>query len=93
VPNKATTNAREAIARFVDGNSDQLQELLEEIRKVHGPKAAWDCIMDLVEYHVPKLQRTELTGKDGSPFQVTIVDPTRRADRAAVQLDHKTLPG
>jgi len=60
VPNKATSNAREAIARFVDGNADQLQELLDEIRRVYGAKAAWDCIMDLVEYHIPKLQRAEV---------------------------------
>ena len=69
-PNKATTNAREAIAAFVDRNSGRLESLLEEIEERQGPKAAWDCIMDLVEYHVPKLARTELTGKDGGPQEV-----------------------
>lgn len=67
-PNKATANAREAIARFVDGHTSELDALLLEIRATEGPKAAWQCIMDLIEYHVPKLARTELTAGDGKPL-------------------------
>ncbi len=65
-PNVATANAREAIARFVAGNSERLQEWLEAIAKDDGPKAAFACVIDLLEFHGPKLARTELTGKDGS---------------------------
>lgn len=64
-PNKATAAAREAIARFVDGNADRLQGWLDEIHADKGPQAAFECFSSLLEYHVPKLQRTELTGKDG----------------------------
>jgi len=64
-PNKATAAAREAIARFVDGNADRLQGWLDEIHAEKGAQAAFDCFTSLLEYHVPKLQRTELTGKDG----------------------------
>ncbi len=70
VPNKATANAREAIARFVDGNADRLQEWLDDIAEQDGPKAAFQCLIDVMEYHVPKLARTELTGKDGGPMQI-----------------------
>jgi len=70
IPNKATGNAREAIALFVDQNSERLNDLLSQIESTEGPKAAWNCIMDLIEYHVPKLARTELTGKDGGPQEV-----------------------
>lgn len=82
-PNKATTHAREAIAAFVDNNSAMLQELLEEIRETEGPMAAWECIVDLVEFHVPKLARTMLTGPDGGAVQFTsierrIVDPGKQ---------------
>ena len=70
VPNKATANAREAIARFVDGNADRLQEWLDAIAEQDGPKAAFQCLIDVMEYHVPKLARTELTGKDGGPMQI-----------------------
>ena len=66
VPNKATTNAREAIAAFVDGNTARLEELLGLIRVADGPAAEWRCIMDLLEYHVPKLARTEIAAGSGS---------------------------
>lgn len=65
VPNKATTNAREAIARLVDGNAERMQEWLDQIHEQDGPKAAWACMMDVIEYHVPKLARTEHVGEGG----------------------------
>ena len=71
-PNKSTQAAREAIARFVDGNSDKLQEWLEQIAKEKGPQAAFECFASMVEYHVPKLARTETTGKDGGPQEWVI---------------------
>jgi hypothetical protein len=66
IPNKATIAAREAIGAFVDKQSGRLDALLTAIEANDGPKASWQCIMDLIEYHVPKLARVEMTGKDGS---------------------------
>ena len=37
-PNVATATAREAIARFVDGNSERLQEWLDAIAQQEAPK-------------------------------------------------------
>lgn len=67
VPNKATSAAREAIAAFVDGNVERLQGWLDDIAadEKHGPKVAFDCLMSVVEYHIPKLARRELTGEGG----------------------------
>lgn len=59
VPNHATTQAREAVAMFVEGNVSRLQTWLDEIAKTDGPKEAFRCFMDVVEYHIPKLARTE----------------------------------
>lgn len=73
IPNKATANARAAIAKFVDGNADRLNRWLDEIEEKDGPKAAFQCFSDLLEYHVPKLSRTELTGKDGGALQVNVI--------------------
>ncbi len=70
VPNKATQNAREAIARLVEGNADRMQEWLDRIAEEEGPMAAWRCMSDVIEYHVPKLSRTELTGKDGGAVRI-----------------------
>lgn len=72
MPNKATSNAREAIARFVDGNAERVQGWLDEIAETKGPLVAFQCYSDMIEYHVPKLSRTEVTGKDAGPVQMVI---------------------
>ena len=76
-PNKATAEAREAIARLVDGNAHRLNIWLNEIYETKGAEAAWKCMMDVIEYHIPKLARTELTGQDNGPvkIQVSWMDP------------------
>jgi hypothetical protein len=72
VPNKSTALAREAIAKFVDGNSHKLQEWLDDIatNEKLGPKVAFDCFMQVAEYHVPKLARTEHAGDTDQPVKV-----------------------
>ena len=69
VPNKSTALAREAIAKFVDGNSHKLQQWLDDIAtsEKHGPKVAFDCFMQVAEYHVPKLARVEQVGDETKP--------------------------
>jgi hypothetical protein len=69
-PNKSTAMAREAIAKFVDGNSDKLQGWLDEIaaNEKYGPKVAFDCFMQVAEYHVPKLARVEQVGDAEKPI-------------------------
>lgn len=73
VPNKATATAREAIAAFVEANTERLNGLLDGIEETKGPQAAFEAIMSVVEYHIPKLARTEMTGKDGGVLTVQIV--------------------
>lgn len=72
-PNKATANAREAIAAFVDGNTERLQGWLDQIAETEGPKVAFGCVVDLLEFHVPKLARTEMTGKDGADLMPKVL--------------------
>ena len=72
LPNKSTQAAREAIAAFVDGNADRLQGWLDEITAEKGAQAAFDCFSTLLEYHVPKLARQEITGQDNGPVKVQI---------------------
>ena len=71
-PNKATAEAREAIARLVDGNAHRLNIWLDEIYETKGPEAAWRCMMDVIEYPVPKLARHELTGQNGDKIKVQV---------------------
>lgn len=65
-PNNTTRNAREAISRLVEGNIDRLQGWLDEVAEKQGALAALRCLLDLMEYHVPKLTRAELTVENSS---------------------------
>ena len=78
--NNATKNAREAIGMLVEGNIPRMQGWLDEIAKTDGPAAAWRCLQDVIEYHIPKLARTELTGPGGGAVVIEevlrkVVDP------------------
>ena len=81
-PNKATSNAREALAALIDGNADRLQGWLDEIAETQGAEKAFRCFLDMLEYHVPKLSRAELTGggDKAEPIRVSInyVSPARK---------------
>jgi len=71
-PPKASLAAREAIARFVDGNSERLQGWLDQIAERDGPRAAFQCVVDLIEFHVPKLARRELVGVEDGPMEIVV---------------------
>ena len=78
--NKATLEAREAIGKFVDNNAHKLQDWLDRIAdgvpdpnnenkflSEPNPEKAFNLYQSVIEYHVPKLARsenhTELVGK------------------------------
>lgn len=69
-PNKSSSLAREAIAAFVDNNADRLNGWLDEIAAENGAKDAFNAFTSLLEYHVPKLVRSEHTGKDGGDIKM-----------------------
>ena len=75
--NKATQQAREAISMFVDGNAHKLEAWLLAVADGNleqdikpNPAKAFELFQSVIEYHIPKLARTELTGKDGGPVRV-----------------------
>jgi hypothetical protein len=80
-PNKATSEARQAIATFVDGNAHRLTEWLDRVadgvRNEEGefivppnPAKAFDMFQSVVEYHVPKLARMEVAGDPDAPIKM-----------------------
>lgn len=70
------TRVREAIAHVLDMAAPQFLEWMQEVYVVEGPLVALKVASDLVEYCVPKLARTEITGKDGGAIH--IADDRRR---------------
>ena len=91
-PNKATADARQAIAQFVDGNAHRLTEWLDRVAdgvKIEvehpetgeiedkyivppNPAKAFDMFQSVVEYHIPKLARTEVAGDPKNPLEVDV---------------------
>ena len=91
-PNKATSDARQAIAQFVDGNAHRLTEWLDQVAEgvktetedpetgevevkwvvPPNPAKAFDMFQSVVEYHIPKLARTEVAGDPNSPVEVDV---------------------
>ena len=71
-PSKTTLLAREAIAKLVDGNTYRLEGWLDQIAsdERQGPAVAFKLLMDVMEYHVPKLARHEHTGEGGGAIVI-----------------------
>jgi len=76
--NKATRNAREAIAAFVESNAHRLEAWLDKIAE-DSPLAAFNAFMSVCEYVVPKMSRQEMTGRDGDRLQINVVTGIDRA--------------
>lgn len=69
VPNKLTADVREAIATLAQANVGRCQAWLDRIA-VDDPDKAFDLYLKMLEYHVPKLARSEHTGEGGGPVYV-----------------------
>lgn len=71
-PNKVTTDTRTFFAAFAERNLPKLDGLIDRA-SLKSPAKAADLILRAAEYHVPKLARVEMTGKDGEPLQQATV--------------------
>lgn len=74
--NKTTKDVRECIAMFAENNVSKLEEWLNKTAEGDpennvkpDPGKAADLFLKVIEYHIPKLNRTEHTGKDGDAIK------------------------
>ena len=65
-PNRATTDVRAAIALIAQRNVEKVDAWLEQIA---DPAKRVGLFLDLCEYYIPKLQRTEIANADDKPFK------------------------
>ena len=63
-PNKSTQDVREAIALIAQRNVGNFEIWLGQVATEDPGKAA-ELFLKAIEYHIPKLARSEITGKDG----------------------------
>ena len=70
VGNKTTVDVRNAIALIAQDNAGTFARWLNEVAAEDPGKAA-DLYLKAIEYHIPKLARSETTGLDGGPVDHT----------------------
>ena len=75
VPNKSTAVVRDAIARLLENNAENMETWLKTVAEGDPennikpqPDKALDIIQKMAEYHIPKLARTEVTGDANQPI-------------------------
>lgn len=73
-PNKTTQAARAVALAFLDRRSDAEIDELWEKAKSESPSKAMSMWLQAQEFILPKLSRTEVTGRDGAPVRVVAVD-------------------
>ena len=71
VPNKSTAAVREAIAKMAELNAPRFALWLDQVAQ-KSPEKACDIYLRAIEYHIPKLARTEVTGQDGQPVALQV---------------------
>jgi hypothetical protein len=71
-PNKATKDVRAAIALLAQNKIGELEEWLDRTAK-KNPAMAAKILLETIEYHIPKLSRSELTGKDGKELPREVI--------------------
>ena len=70
-PNKSTQDVREAIALIAQSNVGNFEIWLGQVATEDPGKAA-ELFLKAIEYHIPKLARSEITGKDGGGIVIQI---------------------
>lgn len=62
----STGRVRFALSQLAQNNVTRVQEWLDAICLVDGPKAAMELYLKMIEYSVPKLSRTEVKVEDSA---------------------------
>lgn len=76
--NKATKTFRETVSRLLEDNAENVSKWLLEVAEGNpekeirpDPKGALTLLAQIAEYATPKLNRTEVTGEDGGPVEIS----------------------
>lgn len=119
VPNKATKDVREAIAKLLSDNTDNFGQWLAAVAQGEKefrfddegkpltddkgaqlfdwtrrpePGSALKLAMDMAEFHIPKLARTEHTGEGGGAVKVHSTLEFVTSTRAVSGQDPEPVP-
>ena len=77
--NRVTSEFRETVKCLLEDNADNVSKWLtlvaegDEVKEIRpDPYKALDMLAKLAEYATPKLSRTELTGSDNKPIEISV---------------------
>jgi hypothetical protein len=56
---------------MAEDNAENFNRWITEVA-ASSPEKACDIYLKAIEYHIPKLARTEHTGKDEGPIQIAV---------------------
>jgi hypothetical protein len=76
-PNKTTAEFKEAVADLIAYNQSKLQTWLDDVAK-DDPAKAFDLLLKMMEFVIPKLSRTEYKEPENqqtSVINIHLVDP------------------
>jgi hypothetical protein len=73
-PNRTTVAARDVALEFLNRRTPEELDALWTAAKGESATRALATWMGALEFVMPKLGRTEVTGKDGDPVRVVVVD-------------------
>jgi len=71
--NKITSELRDTIQGILNTNIEKFPEWIAELA-LTDPAKAIDANMKLMEYILPKLTRTEISGVNGDPIEVDLTN-------------------
>ena len=87
-PNKVTSEIREAFRALVESNLENMKHWLETVAQ-KSPEKALDIMIQLSEYNIPKLARTEIKheGEFDNIIRVVYDDSQAQAPASAPAAD------
>lgn len=77
VPNKTSGNVREMIARMAETTAEDFEFWLKDVAQgissgKPDPARAAELYLKAIEYHIPKLARTEVSGDQDKPVKLVV---------------------
>lgn len=70
-PNKATADVRACVALIAQNLAPEVEQWIRRGAK-NDPLNAARVMAQLLEYHIPKLSRAEVSGNDGKALQIIV---------------------
>ena len=90
----STGRVRYALSQLAQNNVERIQDWLDAVALVDGPKAALELFLKMLEYSIPKLSRTEVKVEDSAgntAVALLSMEDLQDLIRKGVELEQRTF--